>query len=90
MRKPVFGVCDQVRLEPACSADETSKGLEILALARVCIIQSKQRTTKVLIRQRGFAGSCAPLLFAYGINILLMTRLKWQTPGACESNQITD
>ena len=24
MRKPVFGVCDQVRLKPACSADETS------------------------------------------------------------------
>ena len=23
-RKPVFGVCDQVRLKPACSADETS------------------------------------------------------------------
>ena len=24
MRKPVFGVCDQVRLKPACSATETS------------------------------------------------------------------
>ena len=23
-RKPVFGVCDQVRLKPACSATETS------------------------------------------------------------------
>ena len=23
-RKPVFGVCDQLRLKPACSADETS------------------------------------------------------------------
>ena len=23
-RKPVLGVCDQVRLKPACSADETS------------------------------------------------------------------
>ena len=31
MRKPVFGVCDQLRLKPACSADETSLGLEILA-----------------------------------------------------------
>ena len=27
MRKPVFGVCDQVRLKPACSATETSKSL---------------------------------------------------------------
>ena len=24
LRKPVFGVCDQVRLKPVCSADETS------------------------------------------------------------------
>ena len=24
MRQPVFGICDQVRLKPACSADETS------------------------------------------------------------------
>ena len=24
MRKPVFGVCDQLRLKPACSADETN------------------------------------------------------------------
>ena len=23
-RKPVFGVCDQLRLKPACSADDTS------------------------------------------------------------------
>ena len=23
-RKPVFGVCDQLRLEPTCLADETS------------------------------------------------------------------
>ena len=29
-RKPVLGVCDQVRLKPACSAIETSKRLEIL------------------------------------------------------------
>ena len=28
-RKPVFGVCDQLRLKPACSATETSQRLEI-------------------------------------------------------------
>ena len=28
MRKPVFGVCDHVRLKPACSAAETSRVLE--------------------------------------------------------------
>ena len=28
MRKPVLGVCNQVRLKPACSADETSYGLD--------------------------------------------------------------
>ena len=32
-RKSVFGVCDQVRLKPVCSANETSYGLEISALA---------------------------------------------------------
>ena len=31
-RKPVFGVCDQVRLQPVCSADEISQGLEILGI----------------------------------------------------------
>ena len=39
MRKLVFGVCDQLRLKPACSATETSYGLEMLDLA---IILSKQ------------------------------------------------
>ena len=42
-RKPVFGVCDQVRLEPACSATETSKSLESLDLERLGIILSGQR-----------------------------------------------
>ena len=28
--KPAFGICDQLRLKPACSATETSLGLEIL------------------------------------------------------------
>ena len=32
-RKPVFGVCDQLRLKPACSTDETSYGLEVSAIA---------------------------------------------------------
>ena len=42
MRKPVFGVSDQVRLKPACSADETSEGLEISAIASRDIILSRQ------------------------------------------------
>ena len=40
-REPVFGVCDQVRLKPACSARETSWSLEILDLANIGIILSK-------------------------------------------------
>ena len=32
MRKPVFKVCDHVRLKPACAGTETSWGLEILAI----------------------------------------------------------
>ena len=38
MRKPIFGVCDQVRLKPACSATETSYSLEILYSERYGII----------------------------------------------------
>ena len=38
----------------------------LLDLASTGIILSRQRTTKALIRLRGFAGWSAPLLFAYG------------------------
>ena len=51
-RKPVFGVCDQLRLKQACSASETSKSLEISAIASRYIILSEQRITKALIRLR--------------------------------------
>ena len=47
-REPIFGVFDQVRLKPACSATETSYSLEILDLASIGIILSKQQTTKAL------------------------------------------
>ena len=36
-RKPVFGVCNQVRLKPACSATGTSQGLEILDIASIVL-----------------------------------------------------
>ena len=36
--KPVIGVCDQVRLKPACSTTGTSYSLEILDLANIGII----------------------------------------------------
>ena len=51
-KKLVFGVCDQLRLKPACSATETSLFLDISAIASrgTCLILSKQRTTKALIR----------------------------------------
>ena len=41
-RKPVFGVFDQVRLKPACSATVTCKRLEISAIASRGIILSRQ------------------------------------------------
>ena len=65
-RKPVFGVCDQVRLKPAWSATETRYRLEISAIASIGIILSRQRITKALIRLHKCAGWSAPLLFAYG------------------------
>ena len=64
MRKPVFGVFDQVRLKPACSASAARKRLEISDTKTRGIILSKQWTTKVLIRLRGSAGWSAPLLLA--------------------------
>ena len=64
-RKPVFGVCDQERLKPACSASEASYSLD---LASIGIILSKQQITKALIRLCERAGWSAPLLFAYDIN----------------------
>ena len=67
-KKPVFGVCDQLRFKPACSATETSQGLEILDIASIDIVLSKQQTTKALIRLCGCAGWSAPLLFAYSKN----------------------
>ena len=65
---PVIGVCDQLRLKPVCSATKTSYSFEILDLASLRIILSRQRTRKALIRQRGCAGISAHLVFAYGIN----------------------
>ena len=41
-RKPVFGVCDLVRLKPVCSATETTQGLEILDIASTGIIRTIQ------------------------------------------------
>ena len=41
-REPFFEVCNQLRLKPACSADVTSQGLEISAIASTgyCTIQA--------------------------------------------------
>ena len=48
--KPAFGVCDQLSLKLACSATETSLGLEISVLANGRgIVLSRQRTTKAVI-----------------------------------------
>ena len=66
--KSVFGVSDQVRLKPACSATETSYSLEILDIETRSIILSQQRITKALIRLRRCTGWSEPLLFAYVIN----------------------
>ena len=60
-RKPVFGVCDQVRLKPACSAAETSKRLEISAIASRGIIISRQR------KQRRCSDAQADLRFVVRI-----------------------
>ena len=62
------GVCDQVRLKPVCSADETSYVLKFQTIASRDIKLSRQRKTKALIRLRSCTGWSAPLLFANCIN----------------------
>ena len=56
--------------KPACAATETKQRLEISDKEPRGIILSKQRTTKELIRLRGYAGWSAPLIFGYCINRL--------------------
>ena len=48
MRKPFFGVFNQVRLKPACAATETSWCLVISAIVSRGIIPSRQPITKML------------------------------------------
>ena len=47
MRKPVFGIFDQVRLKPACSATEATERHEITNVETRGIILSRKGTTKV-------------------------------------------
>ena len=51
-RKPVFGVYDQVRLKPACAATATSWRLEISDIEKGGILLSRQRITKMLIKDK--------------------------------------
>ena len=63
-RKPVFGVSNKARQKPVSSATQTSLNLEISSVARLHMILSKKKITKVLIRLRGCAGWSVPVLFA--------------------------
>ena len=77
MRKPVFGVCYQVRLKLTSHSLESSIG----------IVLPRQRTTKALIRLHECAGWSVPLLFAYGINRFshdlaqIISCIKWSKLG---------
>ena len=46
-KKPVFGVCDQVRLKPACSPTEASYSIEISDIASTGIILNEQQSWKL-------------------------------------------
>ena len=59
MRKPVFGVCDQDRLNPVCAVTETRPRLEISDEETRGIILSRQRITKALIRLQMCRVICA-------------------------------
>ena len=59
MRKPVFGVCDQGRLRPACAAKEARKRLEISDIETWGSEQQRRWSDCV---------DAQALLFAYVIN----------------------
>ena len=75
-----LGICDQVKLKPACSATEASYSLETLDIASIGIILSKQRTTMVLTSLHECAGWSAPLLFAYGIRHIFSWSGSYKAP----------
>ena len=70
MRKPVFGVCNQVRFKPACSTAEASKRIETMGIEIRGIIPSRERITKMLDVQ---ADQCCSHMAKIGF---LMTWLK--------------
>ena len=78
MRKPVFWVCDQERLKPACSATETttyiySYSIESLDIASIGIMLSEGADQTA--RMRRLIGVGASSLFAYDKTGFLMTRV---------------
>ena len=58
-------VCDQVRLKPACSASEASKGLGVVHTAIFLILLSKMQTTKAQIILQGCAYFITQLLLTF-------------------------
>ena len=69
MRKPVSGVCCQVRLLMASSVSEDCLSLVIWAMDSIGILLSmEQIKPKMLIILHKCTGWSASLLFAYGIN----------------------
>ena len=63
-RKPVFGVPSKRVSNQSPQLQRLAKKIEILPVARLNMVLSKKRITKVLIRLRGCAGWSAPVLFA--------------------------
>ena len=49
-RKPVPGFCNQVMLEPACSATETSQNIAIFLEESGVIVLSRKQIATALIR----------------------------------------
>ena len=65
-------VCNQIRLNLACSATEASKNFRIVDITSIDIIFSRRWTTKTLISLRGCVGWSVFLLFANGRSQLLL------------------
>ena len=75
-RKPVFGICDQVTLKPACSV-----GYSIYISTEGWTETGRRRYLLYYTITETLISWSASLLFAHGINMLLMT---WLSVWACK------
>ena len=70
-RKPLSGVCSQVRLKPNFTASEASYSIEIMHIEKFAIMLFRKCIKKAQIRLCRFTVLSAPLLLAWHSQVFL-------------------